>query len=201
MDLNSYKQPIVFDLYDTLLDESSIYGNFFLHIAKKYSLIISSEEFVNEFFQNQREFVFANVKKSFKEITNLSYTKLIKQADTNDVEKLFDLYMEMEFFPEIPNLLLKLEKNHDLFILTNTDNDLLEKINLFAKSPVKFKKIFTAENNGVYKPSKKAYQIVVDYIKLPANEIIYVSSNQWDLKASEEFGFNSKSIGELKDLT
>ena len=194
-----YKQPIVFDLFDTLLDESSVYKDFFFGIAKKYHIEINAEEFVNKLFKNQNEFVFANAQKTYKEITKLSYIKLIKQAYSNDVKLLFDLYSKMDFFPGIINLLLKLEKNYDLFILTNTDNDLLEKVNLSAKIPVTFKKIFTAENNGVYKPNHKAYQIVVDYIKLPPEKIIYVSSNDWDIKKSKEFGFNVKSIGELKN--
>ena len=193
------KLPIVFDLFDTLLDESSVYKEFFLHIDKKYHLEMNAEDFVKNLFKNQNEFVFANAQKTYKEITRLAYGKLIKQADLNDVELLFNLYSRMDFFPVIVDLLLKLEKNHDLFILTNIDNDLLERVNLPAKSQVKFKKIFTAENDGVYKPDPRAYQIVVDYIGLPKEKIIYVSSNDWDIKKSKEFGFNVKSMGELKN--
>ncbi len=194
-----YKQPIVFDLFDTLLDESSVYKEFFFHIAKKYHLGMNAEEFVKKLFNNQHEFIFRNSTKTYKEITKLSYIKLIKHADTNDVKLLFDLYQKMEFFPGIIELLLELEKKHDLFILTNIDNDLLEKVNLPAKSHVRFKKIFTAEYDEVYKPNLKAYQIVVDYIKLPKEKIIYVSSNDWDIKKSKEFGFNVKSMEELKN--
>ena len=43
--------------------------------------------------------------------------------------------------------------------------------------------------------------IVVDYVRKPVNEIIYCSSNIWDLIASRKFGFNSKSVEELKDFT
>lgn len=71
---------------------------------------------------------------------------------------------------------------------------------LESKSPVKFEKIFTSEDNGVYKPNPGSYERVVDYIKLSASEIIYVSSNKWDSISSKEFGFNSKKIGELKAL-
>ena len=159
---------------------------------------MSAEEFVKKLFNDQHEFIFGNSSKAYKEITKLSYMKLIKQADHNDVKLLFDLYQKMDFFPGIIGLLLKLEKNHDLFILTNIDNDLLENVNLPAKCQVKFKKIFTAENNEVYKPNLGSYEKIVDYIKLPRNNIIYVSSNKWDIKKSKEFGFNVKSIEELK---
>lgn len=194
------KSPIVFDLFDTLLDESSTYKEFFLHIKQKYQLEMTAEDFVKRLFNNQRRFVFANAQKTYKEITKLAYIKLIRQVDPNDVELLFNLYSKMSFFPGIIELLIKLEKKHDLFILTNIDNDLLERINMPAKSQVRFKRIFTAENNRVYKPNPKAYQIVVDYINLPKEKIIYVSSNNWDIKKAKEFGFNVKSIKDLKQI-
>ena len=181
------------------MDEFSAYRKFFFHAAKKYKIEAAPEELVKLLFKNQHELIFANARKTYKEITKLSYLKLIKHADPEDVNLLFDLYSEMNFFPGIVGLLLNLGKNYDLFILTNTDNDLLEKTNLVAKSPVKFKKIFTAEDNGVYKPDPKAYQIAVDYIKIPKKKIIYVSSNGWDIKKSKEFGFDVKSIEELKN--
>ena len=159
---------------------------------------MNAEEFVKKLFNNQHGFIFGNSSKTYKEITKLSYMKLIKQADPNDVKLLFDLYPKMDFFPGIVELLLELEKKHDLYILTNIDNDLLEKVNIPAKSKVSFKKIFTAEDNGVYKPNPRAYQIVANYIKLPKEKIIYVSSNEWDIKKSEEFGFDAKSIADLK---
>jgi 2-haloacid dehalogenase len=158
---------------------------------------MTAEEFVGKIFQNQHKFVFSNAQKSLKEISRLSYIMLIKQADPKDVELLFDLFSELSFFPGVIDLLLKLEKNHDLFILTNIDNDLLEKVDLPAKCPVRFKKIFTAENNGIYKPNPKAYQIVADFIGLPPKKIVYVSSNGWDIEKSREFGFNVKMLNEL----
>lgn len=196
-----YKKSASEEIYScTLLNESSVYKQFFSRISKKYRLEMNAEEFVKKLFHNQHEFIFGNSYKTYKEITKLSYIKLIKQADPNDVKLLFDLYQKMEFFPGIIELLIKLEKKHDLFILTNIDNDLLERINLPAKSQVIFKRIFTAENNRVYKPNPKAYQTVVDYIKLPKEKIIYVSSNNWDIKKSKEFGFNVQSIEDLKQI-
>ncbi len=59
------KQPIVFDLFDTLIDESSVYKEFFSNIAEKYHIKKSEEEFVKQLFKNQNEFVFADSKKSF----------------------------------------------------------------------------------------------------------------------------------------
>lgn len=200
MQEQTIRKPIVFDMYDTLIDESTIYKKFLSRMAEKYSLKKSPEELLISMFQLQREIVFINPKIPYKEITKIAYKKLIEEADPDDVNDLFELFPEMDFFPNVISILKGLEKNHDLFILTNTDNDLLEKTNLRLKSPVTFKKIFTAEDNGAYKPHKKAYQSVVDFFNMQPKEIVFVSSNKWDFNASKEFGFNTKTIEELKTL-
>src|SRR3989344_1582123 len=115
--------PIIFDMYGSLLDESIVYRNFYKYLAKKYKIKLSRGEFMRKFFQEQRRFIFANARKSFKEITLLALRKLIKKANAGDTNMLFDSYSAMTFPQGIPELLQKLSKQYVLCILTNTDND------------------------------------------------------------------------------
>ena len=156
------------------------------------------QEFIKQFFQYQREQIFVNSKKPFKEIVGIAYLKLVKDADAGDLEILFNLHKDIKFLPGIKEMLLKLHKNYEFFILTNCANELIGMMDLPSKSPVKFGEIFTSDDNGVYKPNPGSYEKVVEHIKLPRSSIIYVSSNYWDIKKSKEFGFNVKSIEELK---
>src|SRR3989338_4446777 len=197
---NTQKQPIIFDLFNTLLDESSVYLQFYSYVSGKYSINLGSQEFINRFFQYRREPIFADSKKPYKDLVELAYLKLIETGSAEDLEILFGMYRSMDFLPGIREMLIGLEGKFRFFALTNCDNDLIGRIDLHSKSSVQFERIFTAEVNGVYKPNPVAYQRVVDYIKLPANETIYASSHQWDLQASKDFGFNSKTIEELKVL-
>lgn len=194
----SAKQPIVFDLLNTLLDESEIYNKFYSYILKKYTINLRPQDFIEQFFQYQREHIFKNSKKPFKEIVKMAYLKLVKGADIKDLEVLFNLHKDIAFLPGIKEMLVKLQQKCRFFVLTNCANDLVALMDLPSKSPVKFEKIFTSEDNGVYKPNPGSYEKIIDCIKLPRNNIIYASSNEWDLKSSREFGFNSKSIEELK---
>lgn len=195
-----HKQPIVFDLLDTLLDESGVYKKFYYHILKRYSLDFGPQEFVSRFFELQRKQIFADSKKPYKEITKAAYLELIRGADAKDLDVLFNLHKDMDFLPGIEDMLASLQENFCFFVLTNCSNDLIQLISLNRKSQVKFEKVFTSESNGVYKPNPRAYQTVVDYIKIPKEKIIYASSNGWDIEKSREFGFNVKSIEELKKL-
>ncbi len=194
------KQPVVFDLFNTLLDESSVYAEFYSHVSTKYPLNLGSQEFISQFFQYRREPIFADTKKPYKDLVRLAYIRLVEGADEGDLETLFDMYGGMDFLPGIREVLTGLQGKFRFFALTNCDDDLVKRIDISSKSPVSFERIFTSEESGVYKPNPAAYQKVVDYIRLPANEIIYVSSHQWDINASKKFGFNSKSVEELKAL-
>lgn len=192
---------IVFDMLDTLLDESGIYKKFYSVISKKYSLDFEPQDFVKRFFVCEHKWMAPNFKKQFKEVIKEAYLEMVKGAGAKDLNLLFDLHKEMVFLPDIKEMLLRLNNKYKFFILTNCSNDLVKNIDIASKSPVKFQKIFTSEDNGVYKPNPPSYQIVIDYIKEPVNNIIYCSSNKWDLIASKKFGFDSKSVEELKEAS
>ena len=194
------KQIVVFDLFNTLLDEASVYTEFYSYASGRHTISLEVQEFVSRFFQYRREPVFADTKKPYKELVRLAYQRLVEGGDEEDLEILFDMYRSMDFLPGIKEMLAGLRGKFRFFGLTNCDNDLIGRIDIPSKSPVIFEKIFTSEENGIYKPNHGAYQKVVDYIGLPAGRVIYASSHQWDLTASREFGFNSKTLEELVRL-
>lgn len=197
---NTQKQPVIFDLFNTLLDETSVYAEFYSYVSGRYPINLGSQEFISRFFQYRREPVFADTKKPYKELVRSAYFRLVESGDEGDLEILFSMYGSMDFLPGIREMLTGLQEKFRFFALTNCDTNLIKRIDIPSKSPVGFERIFTSEENGVYKPNPQAYQKVVDYIRLPANETIYVSSHQWDLSASKEFGFNSKTLEELVRL-
>ena len=40
--------------------------------------------------------------------------------------------------------------------------------------------VLSAESAGVFKPSSKVYDLVAERFSLPAEEVLFVSSNGWD---------------------
>lgn len=194
-------RPIVFDLLDTLVDESGAYTSFYSQIQKKYSLQCSAQEFIGAFFSNQRKLIFANTSKPFKEVCECAFSSIIQHPDLRDLELLYGGYAQMMFKEGVIELLLKLSGTFDFYVLTNCSRDLVEKINLPGKCPVRFKRVFTAGEIGAYKPNPAAYESVVAFIGEPKEKIIYVSSNKWDQISSKKFGFDSRTMDELKQIT
>ena len=48
--------------------------------------------------------------------------------------------------------------------------------------------VLSVEEVGVFKPHPKVYQLTVDRLGIPANEIAFQSSNAWDAHAASAFG-------------
>jgi 2-haloacid dehalogenase len=51
-----------------------------------------------------------------------------------------------------------------------------------------FDAILSVEDVGVYKPSRKVYQLAVDQLGIPSKNICFLSSNAWDAYAASAFG-------------
>jgi 2-haloacid dehalogenase len=57
-----------------------------------------------------------------------------------------------------------------------------------AKLDGRFDRILSVEDVGVYKPSRRVYQLAVDRLAVPKDNICFLSSNAWDAYAASAFG-------------
>lgn len=52
-----------------------------------------------------------------------------------------------------------------------------------------FRWVISADAVKLYKPSPKVYQLAVEHMRLQKNEILFVSSNSFDVVGAKSFGF------------
>ena len=104
-------------------------------------------------------------------------------------ERLMQLYLELDCFPEVPDVLARL-KNRGLrtAILSNGSPTMLEAAVKAAKLDALLDAVLSVEEVGIYKPHPKVYQLAVDRLGLPAAAIAFQSSNAWDAYAASAFG-------------
>ena len=50
-------------------------------------------------------------------------------------------------------------------------------------------KSFSIEEDGIFKPDPRAYEILVDGLGVNPNEIVFQFSNAWDASGASAFGF------------
>ena len=51
--------------------------------------------------------------------------------------------------------------------------------------------IFSVDDIGIYKPRKEVYQMTLDQLNVPASEVLFFSSNQWDVSGASIFGLDA----------
>jgi 2-haloacid dehalogenase len=104
-------------------------------------------------------------------------------------DRLMRLYLELEPFPEVPELLARLKRSGvRMAILSNGSPKMLEAVVLSAKLGNYFDAVLSVEEVGVFKPHPRVYQLAVDRLGVPARAITFQSSNAWDAYAAKAFG-------------
>jgi 2-haloacid dehalogenase len=103
--------------------------------------------------------------------------------------RLLDLYMNLDCFAEAPEALHRLKgAGLRLAVLSNGAPAMLEAALAHNSLRGLFDAVLSVEEVGVYKPHPKVYQLALDRLALPAEAIVFVSSNGWDAWAAAAFG-------------
>jgi 2-haloacid dehalogenase len=104
-------------------------------------------------------------------------------------ERLMALYLTLDPFPEVPDVLRKLKAaGLRTAILSNGSPAMLDAAVKAAKLEALLDRVLSVEAVGVYKPHPKVYQLAVDRLGVPAFSIAFQSSNAWDAYAASAFG-------------
>ena len=114
----------------------------------------------------------------------------LKLTDEEFDEGWCDLYLDV--YNGIDNLLSDLKKQYKLVALTNT-NCIHSKVWKEKYAPIleHFEKIFSSNEMKVRKPETEAYQMVLDYLKIPAQQIIFLDDNIENIKGAGELGIKT----------
>jgi len=184
-------KAIIFDAYGTLFDVNSAAKKCKDKIGDKW------ESFANYWRTTQLEYTWLrslmNRHKDFWQVTEDSLDKSMKafKIDPSMKNELLNLYKTLSTFSEVPEVLKKLkDKNYKLGILSNGTPDLLNELVKSNNLNDIFDNIFSIEEVGIYKPSSKVYDIPVKRYKIQKNEVIFLSSNTWDISGGGNYGYN-----------
>jgi 2-haloacid dehalogenase len=106
--------------------------------------------------------------------------------------RLMDLYLTLDAFPEVPDVLRRLKTaGLQTAILSNGAPDMLAAAVRSAGIGDLLDAVLSVEAVGVYKPHPKVYQLAVDRFGIPAAAIAFQSSNAWDAWAASAFGMHA----------
>ncbi len=194
-------KAIIFDAYGTLFDVNSAAEKCKDKIGDKW------ENFSNYWRTTQLEYTWLrslmNKHKDFWEITEDSLDKSMQvfQIKSSMRKELLDLYKILSIFPEVKEVLKKLKKrDYKLSILSNGTPSLLKKLVKNNNLENFFDDIFSVEKVKIYKPSLKVYDIPIKKYKIKKNEVVFLSSNTWDVSGGGNYGYNTVWVNRNQNI-
>lgn len=182
----------VFDAYGTLFDVHSATKKFKDEIGENYI------EFSELWRAKQLEYSFLREilgeYKKFILVTEdaLEYAMKSYNIDIALKDKLMSSYMELEAYSEVIEVLKTLkEKGISTAILSNGSNDMLEAAVENSKLYNYLDKVFSVEEIEKFKPNREVYKIINNKMNVENNEVVFFSSNGWDIAGAASYGFNT----------
>ena len=106
------------------------------------------------------------------------------------VATLMDAYLTLLPFPEVPSALRALAGT-PLAILSNGSPRMLESAVRSSGLDGVFAHVLSVDAVAMYKPSPRVYEMASRVLGVEPGEILFVSSNGWDVAGASSFGFRT----------
>ncbi|WP_018261188.1 haloacid dehalogenase type II [Methylobacterium sp. WSM2598] len=102
---------------------------------------------------------------------------------------LLDAYRALDAYPEVPATLEALRaRGLRTAILSNGDGPMLDEAVRAARLGPLLDAVLSVDPAGIFKTSPRAYALATAHLGLAAPEILFVSSNRWDVAGACAFG-------------
>lgn len=180
----------VFDAYGTLFDVHSAVGKYRERVGDQADQVSALWRTKQLEYTWLRSLMDKHV--DFWQVTQDALGYAFATFQINDQElaqALMDAYLQLDCYPEVPEVLSQL-KQSDIrtAILSNGSPAMLEAAVHHAGLQDALDAVLSIETVGIFKPSPKVYQLAVDQLGIPAQQICFQSSNAWDVAGANSFG-------------
>ena len=183
-------RALAFDAYGTLYDTQSV-------LAKAEELCPGKGELITQIWRlKQLEYSWLRSLmreyQDFWEVTRASLDFALRSAGIEPTppvrEPLMERYLHLQPYPEVPAALAALEGRR-LAILSNGSAAMLEALVHNSGLVRWIQTVISVDRVRTYKPSPACYALVEDVLGIAKSEILFVSSNGFDVIGAKAFGF------------
>ena len=123
----------------------------------------------------------------------LDYALDSQGIDDNSLRKdLLSAYHELSCYPEVPETLRKIKQmGLGTAILSNGSPEMLKAGVSNSNLGKVMDSIISVDTIEIFKPSPKVYKLATDQLGCNKEEILFFSSNAWDVSGAVTFGFKT----------
>jgi 2-haloacid dehalogenase len=106
--------------------------------------------------------------------------------------KLLDAYLTLDAFPDARPVLRDLKgRGQSTAILSNGSPKMLAAAVTAAKLDGQLDAVLSVDAIRIYKPRHEVYTMAANHFRLAPADIIFVSSNRWDVMGAARYGFHT----------
>ena len=178
-------KAIIFDAFGTLFKVTSggSARTIMQHITEKVGAV-DEKAFLDEWkafykkhtadssmFKTEREIFIARIQMFYDRFG-------VSRNAENDADLLLSSAFQREAYPETKAVLERLMAEYQVFIGSNTDNDVLESV--MKKNGIRVHKVYTSENLKCYKPSPLFFEKILAQNDLRPQEVLFVGDSITD---------------------
>jgi len=183
----------VFDAYGTLFDVHSAAGRYQTELGEQAGAVSQTWR------TKQLEYTWLrSLMRRHVDFWQVTQDALDYALDAHGVEnpelhdKLLQAYHELACYPEVPETLRRLrQRGRGTAILSNGTAEMLASGVRNSKLDDLLDTVLSVEEVGIFKPDPRVYQLAVERIGVQAPEILFFSSNAWDVAGAASFGFQA----------
>ena len=191
-------QPIkalVFDVYGTLFDVHAVK-------AKADELYPEHGADISQVWrQKQLEYSFLRQLNGqyvpFSQVTRdaLRYAllQLKLHVTEENIAALMEAYLELSHYEEVEAVLQEM-RGKQLAVFSNGSHDMLDPLIEQSGLGSLFDHIISVDDIKQYKPTPAAYMHALNTLGLKREEVLFMSSNGWDITGAKSFGFRTAWI-------
>jgi 2-haloacid dehalogenase len=188
-------KALVFDAYGTLYDVQSVAG-------ATEAAFPGHGEFITQVWRlKQLEYTWLRSLmgryEDFGTVTreSLAYTlaALGLSADGALFDRLVQSYDRLVPYPDAAAALDALG-DFRLAILSNGSAEMLDALTRHSGLAGRFEAVLSVDSKRAYKPDPRAYELVEERLGVRPNEVVFVSSNGFDVSGAKSFGFRVARI-------
>jgi len=208
----------VFDAYGTLFDVHSAVGSLADKVGPSYASLSATWRSKQLEYTWLRSLMGQYV--DFWQVTGDALDYAMDATNINDASlhgELMQAYLTLSTFPEVQEVLTLLKRcGIPTAILTNGSDAMIDAAIRSAGLETLIDHKLSVDSLSVYKPDRRVYQLAVDALEVPAENIAFQSSNAWDASGAATFGMQvawinryqqpaerlpGKPVAEFKDLS
>jgi 2-haloacid dehalogenase len=114
--------------------------------------------------------------------------RLALSADEAQIRGLMDAYLSLACFPEVPEALERIE-GRPRAILSNGSPRMLQAAVASSGLGPHLPHVLSVDAVRTYKPAPAVYALGPRALGIPAGDLLFVSSNGWDVAGAKAFGY------------